>query len=304
MTKKNKASETLPGDKSRALNRKTQQSAPLASAVSTVKKTPKPKLVAVAAEGAPLVAEVSKGSSATNVVEEERKMPALPKHAAVPRATFGAGGVEAQGVAADTMEEVKEKEKEEEQKKEEQKEEEEKHDDDDEDDSGSGGDDDEDEDSGDEDSDYAPPEDGSEGTGTVILADDAVSHVDNLPDIVKPSQKEKVSSPFDVPILPIAKTMLVKQGKKEKQGPKLPEGDDDDSILMLSDNDAKPANPSKQKKKVLATKSPPPGSTSKVGTSASSEEALMMIKGCQEIFFNLPWQNYVSVFVPFIFVFS
>jgi len=145
MMKKNKASETLPGDKPRASKRKTQQSAPLASAVSTVEKTTKPKSAAVAAEGTPLVAEVSKGSSATNVVEEERKMPALPKHAAVPRATFGAGGVEAQGVAADTMEEVKEKEKEEEQKEEEQKEEEEKHDDDDyEDDSGGSGDDDED----------------------------------------------------------------------------------------------------------------------------------------------------------------
>jgi hypothetical protein len=121
-----------------------------------------------------------------------------------------------------------------------------------------------------------------------------VAHVDNLPDEVKPSQKEKVSSPFDLPIVPIAKTMLVKQGKKGKQGPKLPEGDDDDSILMLSDDDAKLASPSKQKKKVLATKSPPPGSASKVGTSASSKEALMMIKGCQEMFFNLPWQNFCS----------
>jgi len=123
-----------------------------------------------------------------------------------------------------------------------------------------------------------------------------VAHVDNLPDVVKPSQKEKVSSPFDLPILPIAKTMVVKQGKKGKQGPKFGEGDDDDSILMLSDDDAKPASPSKQKKKVLATKSPPPGSASKVGRSATSEDALMMIKGCQELFFNLPWQNYVSVF--------
>jgi len=263
-----------------------------------VEKTTKPKSAAVAAEGAPSVADVSKGSSATNVVEEERKMPALPKYAAVPRAVFGAGGVEAHGVDADKMEEVKEKEKEEE-----QKEEEEKHDDDDEDDSGGGGDDDEDEDSGEEDSDYAPPEDGSEGTGTVIFADDAVAHVDNLPDVVKPSQKEKVSSPFDAPILPIAKTMLVKQGKKGKQGPKFGEGDDE-SILLLTDDEAKPGSPSKQKKKVLATKSPPPGSARKVGTSGSSKEALMMIKGCQEIFFNLPWKNYVSVFVPFIFVFS
>ncbi|MFN9982444.1 MAG: hypothetical protein ACK53Y_21130, partial [bacterium] len=98
----------------------------MASTVSTVEKTTKPKSAAVAAECAPLVAEVSKGSSATNVVEEERKMPALPKHAAVPRAAFGAGEDEAQGVAADTMEEVKEKEKE--RKEEEQKEEEENHD--------------------------------------------------------------------------------------------------------------------------------------------------------------------------------
>jgi hypothetical protein len=91
--------------------------------------------------------------------------------------------------------------------------------------------------------------------------------------------------------------MLVKQGKKGKQGPKLPEGDDDDSILMFSDDDAKSASPSKLKKKVLATKSPLPGSASRVGTSASSKDALMMIKGCQELFFNLPWQNYVSVLV-------
>jgi hypothetical protein len=263
--------------------------------VSVPEKAKKPKGVAAEAAVSSVSsppAEVAKGASPskTNVVEEERKMPALPKHAAVPRAAFGAGGVEAQGVAADMMEEVKEKEKEEE----------ENHDEDDEDDSSGGGDDDEDEDSGEEDSDYAPPEDGSEATGTVIIADD----VDNLPDVVKPSQKEKVSSPFDAPILPIAKTMLVKQGKKGKQGPKFGEGDDDDSILLLSDDDAKPGIPSKQKKKVLATKSPPPGSASKVGTSASSEEALMMIKGCQEMFFNLPWQNYVSFFVPFIFLFS
>jgi hypothetical protein len=131
-----------------------------------------------------------------------------------------------------------------------------------------------------------------------------MAHVDNLPDKGKPSQKEKVSSPFDLPILPIAKTMVVKQGKKGKQGPKLPEGDDE-SILLLTDDEAKEATPLKsQKKKVLATKSPPPGSASKVGTSASTEDALMMIKGCQELFFNLPWQNYVSVFGPFTFQFS
>jgi len=108
MTKKNKASESLPGDKPHASKRKTQQSAPLASAVSMVEKTTKPKSVAVAAEGAPLGAEVAKGTSATNVVGEERKMPALPKYAAVPRAVFEAGGVEAQGSAADKMEEIEE----------------------------------------------------------------------------------------------------------------------------------------------------------------------------------------------------
>jgi hypothetical protein len=48
----------------------------------------------------------------------------------------------------------------------------------------------------------------------VNLADD----VDNLPDEVKPSQKEKVFHPFHLPILPIAKTLLVKQGKKGKRG--------------------------------------------------------------------------------------
>jgi len=299
MTKKSKKKEEQPGDQPRASKRKasSQQSAPLASGVSVPEKSKKPKVVAAEAAVSSVSsppAEVAKGASPskTNVVEEERKMPALPKHAAVPR-------VEAQGVAADTMEEVKEKEKDEEQNEEEQKEEEENHDEDDDDDSVGGGDDDEDEESGEEDSDYAPPEDGSEGTGTVTLADD----VDNLPDVVKPSGKEKVSSPFDAPILPIAKTMLVKQGKKGKQGPIIGEGDDE-SILLLTDDEAKPGTPLKQKKKVLATKSPTPGSASKVGTRAGSEEALMMIKGCQEIFFNLPWQNYVSVFVPFIFLFS
>jgi hypothetical protein len=111
-----------------------------------------------------------------------------------------------------------------------------------------------------------------------------VAHVDNLPDKVKPSQKEKVSSPFDLPILPIVKTMLVKQGRKGKQG----KNGDDDSILMLTDDEAKEASPSKQKKKVLATKSPRPGSASKVGTSASSKDS---------------WKKYVSVFGPFTFQF-
>jgi hypothetical protein len=295
MMKKNKASESLPGDKPRASKRKTQQSAPLVSAVSTVEKTTTPKSAAVAAEGAPLGAEVAKGTSASKVVEEERKMPALPKYAAVPRAVFGAGGVEAQGSAADKVEEIEEEdENKEEDKKEEEKKKEDKEDEDGDDDSASG--DEEEEESGDEGSEYAPAEDGSEGT--VNLADDAVAP-DNPPDKVKPVQK--VSSPFDLPILPIAKTLLVKKAKK---GNTVHDGDDD-SIILLTDDEAKEGTPLKsQKKKVLATKSPPAGSASKVGTSASSEDALMMIKGCQELFFNLPWKNYVSVFVLFTFLFS
>jgi len=95
-----------------------------------------------------------------------------------------------------------------------------------------------------------------------LLADD----IDNMPDDVKPSPKEKVSSPFDLPILPIAKTLLVKQGKKGKQGKKMPEGDGD-SLLLLSDEEAPPLT---KKKKVLATKLPAAGSSSKVGTSTSS----------------------------------
>jgi hypothetical protein len=292
MTKKSKKKEQQAGDQPRTSKRK-QQSAPVASGVSVPEKAKKPKGVAAEAAVSSVLspsAEVGKEPSASNVAEEEQKMPALPKCAAVARDVIGAGpvaaevgdeAVEGQGVAGEKLEEAEEN----------------KDDDDDEDDSG-GDDDEEEEKSDDEGSEYAPLEDGSEGT--VILADDAVAHIDNLPDVVKPSQKEKVSSPFDLPILPIAKTMLVKKGKK---GNTIPDGDDD-SILMLTDDEAKSATPSKQKKKVLATKSPPPGSASKVGTSASSEEALMMVKGCQELFFNLPWQNYVSVFVPFIFQFS
>jgi len=142
-------------------------------------------------------------------------MPALLKCAAVPREVIRAGAVpaeesvavaplvtaiEAQGVAGDKLEEA---------------EDENKDDDDDDDDSGTG-DDDEDVESGDEESKYAPLEDGSKGT--VILADDAVAHVNNLPDKVKPSQKEKVSSPFDLPILPIAKTMWLSRERRESRG--------------------------------------------------------------------------------------
>jgi hypothetical protein len=83
---------------------------------------------------------------------------------------------------------------------------------------------------------------------------------DNPPDKVKPVQK--VSSPFDLPILPIAKTLLVKQGKKGKKGKKgkmVPDGDED-SILLLSNDEVEEATPLRsRKKKELATKSPLPG---------------------------------------------
>jgi len=59
-----------------------------------------------------------------------------------------------------------------------------------------------------------------------------------------------------------------------------------------------------QKKKELATKLPAAGSSSKVGTSTSNEDVLMIIKGVQEVFFNLPWKSYVSVFALFKFLFS
>jgi hypothetical protein len=178
------------GDQPRASKRKasSQQSAPLASGVSVPEKAKKPKVVAAEAAVSSVSsppAEVAKGASARNVAEEEQKMPALPKCAAVAKEAIGAGAVpaeesvavaplvtaiEAQGVAGDKLEKA---------------EDENKDDDDDDDDSG-GDDDEEDEESGDEESEYAPPEDGSEGT--VILADD----VDNLPDVVKPSQKERL----------------------------------------------------------------------------------------------------------------
>jgi hypothetical protein len=208
-----------------------------------VEKATKPKSAAVAAEGAPLGAEVANGTSASNVAEEERKIPALPMYAAVPREVFEAGAVpvqelvaveavEAQGVAGEKLEEAEEKDKE---------------DDDDDNDSGSGND--EDEDWGNEGSKYTPAEEGSEGT--VNLADDAVAP-DNPPDKVKPVQK--VSSPFDLLILPIAKTLLVKKGKK---GNMIHDGDDV-SIILLTDDEAKEGTPLiSQKKKVLATKSPP-----------------------------------------------
>jgi hypothetical protein len=192
----------------------------------------------------------------------------------VPREVFGAGpvaaevvavaplvkAVEAQGVAGEKLEEAEDEDKE---------------DKDGDDDSASG--DDEEEELGNEGSKYAPAEEGSEGT--VNLADDAVAP-DNPPDKVKPVQK--VSSPFDLPILPIAKTLLVNQGKKGK----MVLGGDEDSILLLSDDEAEEATPLRsQKKKELATKSPPAGSSTKVGTTKSSENVLMMIQGAQEVFF-------------------
>jgi hypothetical protein len=119
---------------------------------------------------------------------------------------------------------------------------------------------------------------------------------------VKPVQK--VSSPFDLPILPIAKTLLVKQGKMGKKGKMVPDGDED-SILLLSNEKAEEATPLKsQKKKKLATKSPLAGNSTEVGTTTSSADVLMMIQGAQQVFFNLPWKSYVSVFVVFTFLFS
>jgi hypothetical protein len=179
MMKKNKALESEPGDKPRASKRRIQQSAPLASTVSTVEKSKKPTSAAVAAEGAPLVAEVAKGTSETNVAEEERKMPALPKYVAVPREVFGAGpvaaevaplvkAVKAQSVAGETLEEAEDEDKE---------------DEDGDDDSASG--DEEEEELGNEGSKYAPVEEGSEGA--VNLTDDAVAP-DNPPDKVKCSE--------------------------------------------------------------------------------------------------------------------
>jgi hypothetical protein len=96
MAKKNKSREAEPGDKSRASKRKTssQQSAPLASAISTMEKAKKPKAVSEeAAVSSPCPAKVAKGASAKNVAEDEQKNPALPKYAAVLREVFGAASV-------------------------------------------------------------------------------------------------------------------------------------------------------------------------------------------------------------------
>jgi len=251
MTKKSKVAEAKPGNNSQASKRK-QQSVPVTPGVSVPEKAKKPKGVAmvttILSVSSP-PAEVGKETSASNVAEEEQKMPALPKYAAVPREVFGAGAVpveqsvaveavEGQGVAGEKLEEAEENAKEN------------KDDDDDDDDSG-GGNNDEDVESGDEESEYAPPGDGSEGT--VNLAEVAVAP-DNPLDKVKPIQK--VSIPFDLPILPTAKALLVKKGKKSNQ---VHDGNDN-SIILLTNDEAKEGTPLKsQKKKVLATKSPPPG---------------------------------------------
>jgi hypothetical protein len=58
----------------------------LTVALSLPEKAKKPKAVAAeAAEAAVSSPGVAKGASATNVAEEERKMPSLPKYAAVLR---------------------------------------------------------------------------------------------------------------------------------------------------------------------------------------------------------------------------
>jgi hypothetical protein len=65
-------------------------------------------------------AEVGKETSASNVAEEEQKMPALPKYVAVPREVFGAGAVpveqsvaveaiKGQGVAGEKLEVAEDK---------------------------------------------------------------------------------------------------------------------------------------------------------------------------------------------------
>jgi len=94
MTKKNKSKDTKPGDKSHASKHKasSQQSAPLASAISTMEKAKKPKTVSEeAAVSSPCPPEVAKGTSSvpseTNVVD--RKITVLPKYAAVLRGIRG-----------------------------------------------------------------------------------------------------------------------------------------------------------------------------------------------------------------------
>jgi len=125
MTKKNNSKEAKPGDKSRASKRK-QQSAPVASGVSVPEKAKKPKGVAAEAAVSSVLspsAEVGKEPSASNVAEEEQKMPALPKCAASPKEAIGAGALRAEpsvvveavkghGVAGEKLDEAEDKEKE------------------------------------------------------------------------------------------------------------------------------------------------------------------------------------------------
>jgi hypothetical protein len=119
MTKKSKKKEEQPGDQPRASKRK-QQSAPVASGVSVPEKAKKPKGVAAETAISSVLspsAEVGKEPSASNVAEEEQKMTALPKCAALPKEAIGAGAVpaeqsvgvetvEGQGVAGEKLEEA------------------------------------------------------------------------------------------------------------------------------------------------------------------------------------------------------
>jgi len=300
MAKKNKAPEAKSGNEPCASKQK-QQSAPLASALSMMEKAKKPKAVATEAtlSSPPPPAEVAKGTSGTNVVEDERKIAALPKYAAVPRVVIGAASVEPVAVE-EVLQESSSIAKPpssvagiEDTKKVEDNEDgvegTDKADDDEDEEIEKAEDDDDEDGTNDEDSEYAPAGDGSNGDGTVDIAEDT----DNLPDKVKLGQK--VSSPFDLLILPIARNLLVKKGKK---GKKVPDSDQE-SLLLLSDEEA----PLKKKKGKLVTKLPAARSSSKVGTSNSSEDVLIMIKGVQEEFFNLPWKSYVSIFILFTFLF-
>jgi hypothetical protein len=122
MTKKNKKKEEQPGDQPRAPKRK-QQSAPLASGVSVPEKAKKPKGVVAEAAVSSVSSPPAKEPSASNVAEEEQKMPALPKCAASPKEANGAGALRAEpsvvveavkghGVAGEKLDEAEDKEKE------------------------------------------------------------------------------------------------------------------------------------------------------------------------------------------------
>jgi hypothetical protein len=103
MMKKNKKKEAEAGDKPCASKRKIQQSAPLASTVSTMEMAKKPTAVATEATlllSPPSPAEVAKGA------EDDRKIAAQPKYVAVPRVLTGAVPVEP--VAAEEEKHVEE----------------------------------------------------------------------------------------------------------------------------------------------------------------------------------------------------